>query len=43
MVILEYSDVLSQAQTLGIIGTLLLTLYFSMREVRGLSVDMRLG
>ena len=37
---LEYSDILSVAQTLGIIGTLLLTLYFSRREVRGLSVDI---
>lgn len=36
----EYSDALSIAQTLGIIGTLLLTLYFSRREVRGLSVDI---
>jgi hypothetical protein len=31
---------LSIAQTIGIIGTLLLTLYFSKREVRGISVDI---
>ena len=37
---LEYSDMLSIAQTVGIIGTLLITLYFSKREVRGLSVDI---
>ena len=37
---LEYSDILSVAQTLGIIGTLLLTLYFSRREVKGISVDI---
>ena len=37
---LEYSDMLSIAQTIGIIGTLLLTLYFSKRQVRGLSVDI---
>jgi hypothetical protein len=37
---LEYSDILSIAQTVGIIGTLLITLYFSKREVRGLSVDI---
>jgi hypothetical protein len=35
-----YSDMLSIAQTIGIIGTLLITLYFSKREVRGLSVDI---
>jgi hypothetical protein len=37
---LEYSDMLSIAQTIGIIGTLLLTLYFSKRQVSGLSVDI---
>jgi hypothetical protein len=37
-----YSDMLSIAQTIGIIGTLLITLYFSKREVRGLSVDIEI-
>ncbi|MFY9795207.1 MAG: hypothetical protein WAJ93_05910 [Candidatus Nitrosopolaris sp.] len=34
------SDVLSMTQTIGIIGTLLIALYFSRREIRELSVDM---
>ena len=34
------SDVLSIAQTIGIIGTLLIALYFSRREIRELSVDI---
>jgi len=34
------SDVLSITQTIGIIGTLLLALYFSRREIRELSVDV---
>jgi hypothetical protein len=33
------SDVLSIAQTIGIIGTLLIALFFSRREIRELSVD----
>ena len=34
------SDVLSITQTIGIIGTLLIALYFSRREIRELSVDI---
>ena len=33
------SDTLSIAQTIGIIGTLLIALFFSRREIRELSVD----
>ena len=33
------SDILSIAQTIGIIGTLLIALFFSRREIRELSVD----
>ena len=34
------SDVLSITQTIGIIGTLLIALYFARREIRELSVDI---
>ena len=34
------SDVLSITQTIGIIGTLLIALYFSRRQTRELSVDI---
>ena len=33
------SDMLSIAQTIGIIGSLLIALFFSRREIRELSVD----
>jgi hypothetical protein len=36
---IEVSDVLSITQTIGIIGTLLLALYFSRRQIKDLSVD----
>ncbi len=36
---IEISDVLSITQTIGIIGTLLLALYFSKRQIKDLSVD----
>lgn len=36
---IEISDVLTITQTIGIIGTLLIALYFSKRQVRELSVD----
>jgi hypothetical protein len=35
-----YLDILQIAQTIGIVGTLLITLYFSNRQIRGLSVDI---
>ena len=34
------SDMLSIAQTVGIIGTLLIALFLSKREVRDLSIDI---
>ena len=37
---IEISDMLSIAQTLGIIGTLLITLFLSRRQVRDLSIDI---
>jgi hypothetical protein len=36
----EVSDVLSIAQTVGIVGTLLIALFLSRREVRELSIDI---
>ena len=36
---IEISDLLSITQTIGIIGTLLLALYFSRRQIKDLSVD----
>jgi hypothetical protein len=36
---IEISDVLSITQTIDIIGTLLLALYFSRRQIKDLSVD----
>ena len=33
-----FSDVLSLAQTFGIVGTLVLTLYFSKRHIQSLSI-----
>ncbi|MGA9149130.1 MAG: hypothetical protein WBZ36_01025 [Candidatus Nitrosopolaris sp.] len=36
---IEISDILSITQTIGIIGTLLLALYFSRRQIKDLSVD----
>jgi hypothetical protein len=36
---LEISDVLSIMQTIDIIGTLLLALYFSRRQIKDLSLD----
>jgi hypothetical protein len=36
-----YSDVLSLAQTIGIVGTLVLTLYFSKRHIHSLSIGQQ--
>jgi hypothetical protein len=36
---IEISDVLSITQTIGIIGTLLIAVYFSRRQIKDLSVD----
>ena len=40
MVELGFSDMLSVARTIGIIGTMVLTLYFSKRQLQSLSVDV---
>jgi len=34
------ADLLTLAQTVGIIGTMIMTLYFSKRQIQGLSVDV---
>ncbi|HET7283164.1 MAG TPA: hypothetical protein VFI70_00625 [Nitrososphaeraceae archaeon] len=40
MVELGFSDMLSVAQTIGIVGTMVLTLYVSKRQIQSLSVDV---
>lgn len=35
-----FSDALSLAQTIGIVGTMILTLYFSRRQIQSLSTDV---
>ena len=39
MVELGFGEVLSLAQTIGIVGTMVLTLYFSKRQIQSLSID----
>jgi hypothetical protein len=39
MVLIGLSDTLSLIQSIGIAGTMVLTLYFSKRQIRALSVD----
>jgi len=39
MVLIGLSDTLSLAQSIGIVGTIILTLYFSTRQIRALSSD----
>jgi len=41
MVELGFGDVLSLAQTIGIVGTMILTLYFSKRQIQSLSIDQQ--
>jgi putative effector of murein hydrolase LrgA (UPF0299 family) len=38
---IAYSDMLSMAQTIGIVGTMILTLYFSKRQIQILSIDQQ--
>jgi hypothetical protein len=38
-----FSDVLTLAQTIGIVGTMILTLYFSKRQIQALSSDTETG
>lgn len=40
MVEFGIADWLTLAQTIGIIGTMVMTLYFSKRQLRGLNVDV---
>ena len=35
-----FADWLTIAQTVGIVGTMLLTLYFSKKQIRGISIDV---
>ena len=37
---LGFADTLSLAQTIGIVGTKVLTLYFSKRQIQSLSMDV---
>jgi hypothetical protein len=37
---LGLSEVLTIAQTIGIVGTMILTLYFSKRQIQSLSLDV---
>src|SRR5581483_1434350 len=39
MVSIGFPDALSLAQTIGIVGTMVLTLYFSKRQIQSLSSD----
>jgi len=39
MVLIGFSDTLSLAQSIGIVGTMILTLFFSKRQIRALSSD----
>ena len=39
MVLIGFSDTLSLTQSIGIIGTMILTLYFSKRQIQALSSD----
>jgi hypothetical protein len=39
MVLIGFSDTLSLAQSIGIVGTMVLTLYFSKRQIQTLSSD----
>ena len=41
MVELGFGDVLSLAQTIGIVGTMVLTLYFSKRQIQSLSIHQQ--
>jgi hypothetical protein len=38
---LGFSEMLSLAQTIGIVGTMVLTLYFSKRQIQSLSIDQQ--
>jgi len=40
-IVIGFSDVLTLAQTIGIVGTMVLTLYFSKRQIQSLSIDQQ--
>src|SRR5690242_21933481 len=40
-IIIGFSEMLSLAQTIGIVGTMVLTLYFSKKQIQSLSVDQQ--
>jgi hypothetical protein len=39
--IIEFSDMLSIAQTIGLVGTMVLTLIFSKKQIQSLSIDQQ--
>ena len=38
---LGFSDILSVAQTIGLVGTMVLTLFFSKKQIKSLSIDQQ--
>lgn len=40
-IIIGFSEMLNLAQTIGIVGTMVLTLYFSKKQIQSLSVDQQ--
>jgi hypothetical protein len=40
-IIIGFSDMLSIAQTIGIVGTMVLTLFFSKKQIQSLSIDQQ--
>jgi hypothetical protein len=38
-IVIGFSDMLSIAQTIGIVGTMVLTLFFSKKQIQSLSID----
>ena len=40
-IVIEFSDILSIGQTIGIVGTMVLTLFFSKKQIQSLSIDQQ--
>ena len=40
-IVIGFSDMLSIAQTIGIVGTMVLTLFFSKKQIQSLSIDQQ--
>lgn len=38
-IVIGYSEMLSRAQTIGIVGTMVVALYFSRKQIQSLSID----